>query len=135
MKIQTKISLIFTILNSGIILALSIFIYIFGSESVSNSFYHRLEVRADIVGHAALQKSKSTTSIYYDIKERHLGDLPFEQHHIIKDGEVEKAKKLKTLSDEREAKLKSVLTADQFKTFAANRAKYAKKLREYYEAK
>jgi len=48
---------------------------------------------------------------------------------------TEKAKKLKTLSDEREAKLKSVLTADQFKTFAANRAKYAKKLREYYEAK
>jgi signal transduction histidine kinase len=95
MKIQTRISLIFTILNSGIILSLSIFIYIFGSESVSNSFYHRLEVRADIVGHAALQKSKSTTSIYYDIKERHLGDLPFEQHHIIKTGEIEKAKRLK----------------------------------------
>ncbi|MCF2491139.1 cell wall metabolism sensor histidine kinase WalK [Dyadobacter sp. CY347] len=95
MKIQTKIALIFTILTSGIIVALSVFIYTFGSESVSNSFYHRLEVRADIIGHAALQKSKSTTSIYYDIKERHLGDLPFEQHHIIKNGEIEKAKQLK----------------------------------------
>ena len=95
MKIQTRISLIFTLLTSGIIVALSVFIYIFASESVSNSFYHRLEVRADIVGHAALQENKSTTSIYYDIKERHLGDLPFEEHHIIKNGEVEKAKKLK----------------------------------------
>ncbi|WP_026630580.1 HAMP domain-containing sensor histidine kinase [Dyadobacter alkalitolerans] len=95
MKIQTKIALLFTILTSGIIVALSVFIYTFGSESVSNSFYHRLEVRADIVGHAALQESKSTTSIYYDIKERHLGDLPFEQHHIIKNGEIEKARKLK----------------------------------------
>ncbi|MCF0053962.1 HAMP domain-containing histidine kinase [Dyadobacter chenwenxiniae] len=95
MKIQTKIALIFTMLTSGIIVALSIFIYTFGSESVSNSFYHRLEVRSDIIGHAALQESKSTTSIYYDIKERHLGDLPFEQHHIIKNGEVDKAKRLK----------------------------------------
>lgn len=95
MKIQTKIALIFTILTSGIIIALSIFIYTFGSESVSNSFYHRLEVRSDIIGHAALQENKSTTSIYYDIKERHLGDLPFEQHHIIKNGEVDKARRLK----------------------------------------
>jgi len=95
MKIQTKIALIFTMLTSGIIVALSIFIYTFGSESVSNSFYHRLEVRSDIIGHAALQENKSTTSIYYDIKERHLGDLPFEQHHIIKNGEVDKAKRLK----------------------------------------
>jgi len=47
----------------------------------------------------------------------------------------EKAKKLKTLTEDREAKLKSVLTADQYKIFAANRANYAKKLREYYEAK
>jgi hypothetical protein len=48
---------------------------------------------------------------------------------------TEKSKKLKTLADERETKLKSVLTDTQFKTFAANRASYAKKLREYYEAK
>jgi dTDP-glucose pyrophosphorylase len=47
----------------------------------------------------------------------------------------EKAKKLKTLSDEKDAKLKSVLTDDQYKKYAANRATYAKKLREYYEAK
>jgi hypothetical protein len=48
---------------------------------------------------------------------------------------AEKAKKLKTLSDERDTKLKSVLTGDQYKTFAANRAKYAGKLREIYEGK
>jgi hypothetical protein len=48
---------------------------------------------------------------------------------------TEKAKKIKTLTDDREAKLKSVLTETQYKTFAANRATYAKKLREYYEAK
>lgn len=47
---------------------------------------------------------------------------------------VEKAKKLKTYDDERETKLKSVLTDTQYKTFAATRAENRKKLREYYES-
>ncbi|CAG4997392.1 Adaptive-response sensory-kinase SasA [Dyadobacter sp. CECT 9275] len=95
MKIQNKIALIFTILTASIILALSVFIYIFASDSISASFFHRLEVRADIVGHAALDENKSKTSIYYDIKEKHLRDLPFEQHRFIKNGELEKAKAIR----------------------------------------
>lgn len=83
MKIQNKIALIFTALSASIIVALSIFIYFFASESISASFFHRLEVRSDIFGHAALEENKSRTSIYNDIKERHLGDLPFEKHRIV----------------------------------------------------
>lgn len=85
MKIQNKIALIFTALSAGIILALSMFVYFFASESISASFFHRLEVRSDIVGHAALQENKSLTSIYYDIKERHLGSLPYEKHRVLPD--------------------------------------------------
>lgn len=85
MKIQSKIALIFTALSAGIILALSVFVYFFASENIASSFFHRLEVRSDIVGHAALQQSKSLTSIYYDIKERHLGSLPYEKHRILPD--------------------------------------------------
>ncbi|MCF0057050.1 sensor histidine kinase [Dyadobacter sp. CY356] len=95
MKIQNRIVLIFTVLTAGIILSLSIFLYIFTSGSIAASFYHRLEVRAKIVGHAALQKNKSHTSIYYDIKENHLGDLPFEQHHIIWKEDLKKADSLR----------------------------------------
>ncbi len=87
MKIQNKISLIFTALNAGIILALSAFIYIFANESTSRSFFHRLEVRSNIVLHAALEGNKSKTSVYYDIKEKHLGDLPFETHYVIGNGD------------------------------------------------
>lgn len=93
MKIQNKIALIFTGLSAGIILALSIFVYFFASESISGSFFHRLEVRSDIVGHAALQENKSLTSIYYDIKERHLGSLPYEKHRILPDPLDEAGKK------------------------------------------
>lgn len=95
MKIQNRIALIFTLLTAGIILSLSIFVYFFAAESTSKSFFHRLEVRANIVGHAALEKNKSQTSIYYDIKEKHLGDLPNEQHQIIKNEDVEKIRNLR----------------------------------------
>lgn len=93
MKIQSKIALIFTALCAGIILALSVFVYFFASESISAGFFHRLEVRSDIVGHAALQKNKSLTSIYYDIKERHLGSLPHEKHRILPDPPDEATRK------------------------------------------
>lgn len=95
MKIQNRISLIYTVLTAGIILSLSIFIYIFASNYTARSFFHRLEVRANIVGHAALTENKSQTSIYYDIKERHLGDLPEEEHRIIKKEDREQAESLK----------------------------------------
>ena len=95
MKIQNRIALIFTILTAGIILSLSIFVYIFASENTAKSFFHRLEVRANIVGHAALEENKLQTSIYYDIKEKHLGDLPYEQHRIIKSEDRQKIENLK----------------------------------------
>lgn len=93
MKIQNKIALIFTALSAGIILALSVFVYFFASESISASFFHRLEVRSDIVGHAALQENKSLSSIYFDIKERHLGSLPYEKHRILPDPPDEATRK------------------------------------------
>ncbi len=48
---------------------------------------------------------------------------------------TDKAKKIKTYSDERDTKLKSVLTEDQYKKFTSNRSSYVKKYKEYYEAK
>jgi len=50
-------------------------------------------------------------------------------------GKVEQAKKLKTIDEDREAKLKSVLTQDQYKMFAATRADNKKKLKDCLEEK
>ncbi|MCE7059982.1 sensor histidine kinase [Dyadobacter sp. CY343] len=83
MKIQNKIALLFTLLSASIIVALSIFVYIFATESIRSSFYHRLEVRGDIIGHAVLEENESRKPIYYDIKKRHLGDLPIERHKVL----------------------------------------------------
>jgi len=46
---------------------------------------------------------------------------------------LDKAKKLKALEEERDIKLQSVLTKDQYKIFIANRGENSKKLKEAYD--
>jgi hypothetical protein len=48
---------------------------------------------------------------------------------------LDKAKKVKALEAERDTKLKSVLTEDQYKVFVANRAENTKKLKALLPAK
>ena len=55
--------------------------------------------------------------------------------HASSATEVEKKKKMKGIIDERESKLKSVLTEDQFKRFAARRSENMKELKAYYQDK
>ena len=48
---------------------------------------------------------------------------------------LDKAKKIKALEEDRDSKLKSVLTADQYKIFVANRGENTKKLKALLPAK
>lgn len=46
---------------------------------------------------------------------------------------ADRVKKLRTLEDERDTKLKSVLSEDQFKNYVGNKAANRKKIAEYYK--
>ena len=48
---------------------------------------------------------------------------------------LDKAKKIKALEEDRDTKLKSVLTSDQYKIFVANRGENTKKLKALLPAK
>ena len=48
---------------------------------------------------------------------------------------IEKAKRLKELEGDRDTKLKSVLSDDQYKKYVATKAENRKKLREHFEEK
>ncbi len=95
MKIQNRIALIFTILTATIILSFSIFIFTFSRKNIENGFFHRLEVRSDVIAHASLDGNKSKEAIYYDFKEKHLEDLPNEEHFVIGAGDVNKANEIR----------------------------------------
>lgn len=84
MKIRYKLTLVFTGLMAAIILLLSIFIYVFSVQNVRQSFFKRLEKSAAIIGHATLEEDERSTAIYYEVKEKHLQDLPNEKVYILR---------------------------------------------------
>lgn len=83
MSIQNKISLLFTAITASILLLLSVTIYLLSARSTFDMFFHRLSVRASIMGHAYLEENENHTAIYFEVKERHLKNLPEENHYII----------------------------------------------------
>jgi signal transduction histidine kinase len=93
MTIQTKTTLLFTLLTAGFISVVSIVVYFFSSNFAFRDFYKRLEIRAYIVASATLGKDERSTSVYQDIREQKLEKLSQEREFIFKtnNGNVSKA--------------------------------------------
>ncbi len=83
MKIQVKISLVFTTVCATIIILLGIAIYFFANEEAFHDFFTRLELRANIAASANFNTGKETTEAYERIRKEHLQVLPDEKEYII----------------------------------------------------
>ncbi|MBE7172949.1 MAG: HAMP domain-containing histidine kinase [Williamsia sp.] len=83
MKIQTKITLLFTLLCTSIIAALSFAVYFFTYQNASQDFYIRLELRAVIAARANLQQNGDTVA-FKEVREQHMQRLPNEREYIIR---------------------------------------------------
>lgn len=84
MKIQTKITWLFTALTASIILLLSGFIYFFASRNSFEDFYKRLEIRAIVAAKAKLEANDNNAAAYNEIRREHLEKLPHEQEYFFK---------------------------------------------------
>lgn len=83
MKIQTKITWLFTAISASILLFLSGFVYFFASRNAFEDFYKRLEIRAIIAGKAKLGQDKTNVSAYNEIRREHLERLPLEEEYFF----------------------------------------------------
>ncbi|RFM26119.1 sensor histidine kinase [Deminuibacter soli] len=83
MKIQIKITLLFTLLAVAIILLLSGAVYYFANRYSFRDFYKRLEIRAIIAAKANLDSDVNNVSLYNEIRKEHLERLPAEQEYIV----------------------------------------------------
>ena len=83
MKIQNKITLLFTLLCTSIIAALSFAVYYFTYQNASQDFYTRLELRAVIAARAGLQQNQDTVA-FKEIRRQHMQRLPEEREYIIR---------------------------------------------------
>lgn len=84
MKIQTKIALLFTLVCTLIIIALSSAIYYFANEEAFQDFYTRLELRATIAAKATLDSDNENAAAYEQIRNAHLQHLPEEREYIVR---------------------------------------------------
>ncbi|BAV04149.1 Signal transduction histidine kinase [Filimonas lacunae] len=83
MKIQTKITLLFTAISAAILLFLSGFVYFFASRNAFEDFYKRLEIRAIVAAKAKLGEDKTHVQAYNEIRREHLEGLPLEKEYFI----------------------------------------------------
>ena len=84
MKIQIKIALLFTLVCTLIIIAVSSAVYYFANEKAFQDFYTRLELRATIAAKANLDTNNVSTSAYEQVRNEHLQRLPDEREYILR---------------------------------------------------
>ena len=84
MKIQLKITLLFTGLCLGVILLLSTAVYYFANEKAFQDFYTRLELRAVVASRVNFEVSGQSQQAYENLRRQHLQRLPEEEEFIIR---------------------------------------------------
>lgn len=79
------------------------------------------------------EKLALNDSQYQKVYSVNLTFLQKVEDNAKKNKGADKIKKLRALEDERDTKLKSVLSEDQYKNYVGNKAANRKKIAEYYQ--
>lgn len=83
MKIQTKTTILFTILTATIFLILNITVYFFIVSFAHQDFNKRLELRAHLAAKARFEPDQSSTQAFGEIQRQYLEKLPEEQAYFV----------------------------------------------------
>jgi len=93
MKIQVKITLLFTLLCLSVIVGLSVVIYYFANAKAFEDFYTRLELRAVIASKLNFEGNEQNQEAYENLRRQHLQPLPNEEEFIIRADTLDRVKK------------------------------------------
>jgi signal transduction histidine kinase len=83
MKIQTKTTILFTILTATIFLILNIVVYFFISSFANNDFHKRLELRTRISTKFRFEQGEVSTEAFREIEKQYLEKLPEEEAYVL----------------------------------------------------
>jgi signal transduction histidine kinase len=84
MKIQLKITLLFTGLCLAVVILLSTAVWYFANEKAFEDFYARLTLRAVVASRANFDASDRNQQVYETLRREHLQRLPEEEEYIIR---------------------------------------------------
>jgi len=92
MKIQLKITLLFTLLCLSVVLLLSTAVYYFANERAFQDFYTRLELRAVIASKINFDVSQESQEALDQLRKQHVQRLPEEEEYIIRTDTLDRIK-------------------------------------------
>jgi len=92
MKIQLKITLLFTLLCLSVVLLLSIAVYYFANEKAFQDFYTRLELRAVIASKINFDVNQESQDALDQLRKQHVQRLPEEEEFIIRTDTLDRIK-------------------------------------------
>lgn len=92
MKIQLKITLLFTLLCLSVVLLLSLAVYYFANEKAFQDFYTRLELRAVIASKISFDVNQGSQDAYERLRQQHVQQLPEEEEFIIRTDTLDRIK-------------------------------------------
>lgn len=84
MKIQTRTTILFTILTSMVFGILTFTVYYFSNKFVYNDFYKRLELRARISAKFTFEQGHVSIPAFKEIQKQYLEKLPNEESYVVK---------------------------------------------------
>ncbi|WP_346236181.1 HAMP domain-containing sensor histidine kinase [Niabella insulamsoli] len=83
MTIQSKTTILFTILTAAVFTVLAVIVYYFSNKFAYADFYKRLELRVHIASKYQFEEDHNTTESFKVIQRQYLERLPDEKSHII----------------------------------------------------
>lgn len=83
MKIQTKTTILFTLLTAAVFAVLTFTVYYFSGKFVYNDFYKRLELRARIFAKFTFEQDHNSTESFREIQKQYLEQLPDEKSYVV----------------------------------------------------
>lgn len=92
MKIQLKITLLFTLLCLSVVVLLSTAVYYFANEKAFQDFYVRLELRAVIASKIDFEIDSQSQGAIENLRKQHMQQLPEEEEFIIRTDTIDRIK-------------------------------------------
>ncbi|MCH5689975.1 hypothetical protein LWM68_40575 [Niabella sp. W65] len=83
MTIQSKTTILFTLLTAAVFTILSVVVYYFSNKFAYADFYKRLELRVHIASKYRFEEDHNTTESFKIIQQQFLERLPDEKSYIV----------------------------------------------------
>lgn len=124
MKIQTKTTILFTVITAAVFIIIDIVVYYFINQAAQNDFNKRVELRAKISAKYRFEKNKVSAEAFQQLQREYLEKLPQENAFVFEADSVTGEFKNNFPKEISNAFLKEIIQADGATVFKQTRFRH-----------